>query len=141
MEENEIAHHANLAGKPSLLQWFIVISAAVFVGNITAFVIEKMIEDRQGISNETKQTSIDTEARKVLQSLGVSPPAIGQNTVDPAVQAEQKRNQLIAAKAECDTWTQKLMAENSAVNRMSKNRACQQVSQFMNQLEAAGHPP
>lgn len=134
-----MANYSGLTGKLSLLQWFIVITSAVFVGNIGAFVIEGMIEDQQETSNEAKQTaspsSIDMEARKVLQSLGVAPPTVGENRADPAAQAEQKRKQLIAAKAECDAWTQKLTVENSAVNRMSKNRACQQVNQFMNQLE------
>ena len=142
MEKNEIVPHSNLTGKHSLLQWFMVIAAAVFVGNVAAFVIEKAVDDRQDISSEVKQTvspsSIDTEARKVLKSLGIAPPDLGEGTLSPAAQASQKRKQLIAAKAECDAWTQKLTAANNAVNRMSKNRACQQVSQFMNQLETAG---
>jgi len=95
-------------------------------------------KEPNAIETRIEQSTIDSEAKKVLQALGRTLPNDAEQTaIDPVAVAEQKRQQLISAKAECDDWTLKLATENSAGNRMSKNLACQKVSQFMNQIESS----
>ena len=87
--------HSKSADKPSLFSWFIVIFTAVFLANVSAFTIEKMIGDREGKLNNLQQatniSSIEVEARKVLQALGGNMPTEAQGAKDSNKQAEEKR--------------------------------------------------
>jgi hypothetical protein len=117
--------------KASLSQWLLIISLGVFLGNAASFGLERAIlywELKQvalaasiAMEESTRKLEIQSSEQRKIREVEAK---------QRAIQTQKKQAGLRQAMETCNFWRKQLSTENTVLNRMNKEQACNLVNKF-----------
>lgn len=121
--------------RASYMAWFFVVAMGVFVGNVGLFAVQKAVDYwelqqfTQALSVSTQNMKAEAEARRKSTEAKIATQRKQQAELARQRQIVNERNQnaIRITRENCNFWIQQVSKENTSLNRMYRDSACQRL--------------